>query len=126
MRVVLDATAILALLGEEAGAGMVRAHAGEAIVSAVSIAEVLETQIRRGYPAERAAERLAAMPWRVVAFDASMARLAAELAPKTRAAGLGLAERACLALAQLLDLPVLTADPAWTQLRLDITIRLIA
>ena len=125
-RVVLDATAILALLGGETGAEMVRAHLDEAIVSAVSLEEVLALEARRGVPVAAAAERLLAMPWRVVAFDAVMARLAAALIPATRAAGLGFGERACLALAQLLDLPVLTADRAWAQLRVDITVRLIA
>lgn len=124
-RVVLDATAILALLGEETGADTVRAHVDEAIVSAVSVAEVLETQMRHGVPGKLAADRLEAMPWRVVAFDALQARLASALAPAVREVGLGFGERASLALAQLLDLPVLTADRAWARLKLDILIQVI-
>jgi ribonuclease VapC len=45
--------------------------------------------------------------------------------PLTKAQGLSLADRACLALARRLDIPVITADREWAGLDLDITIRLI-
>ena len=39
--------------------------------------------------------------------------------------GLSLADRACLALGQRLNLPVYTADRVWAQLQLSIPIHLI-
>ncbi len=50
---------------------------------------------------------------------------AARLRPITRPLGLSLGDRACLALARRLRLPVLTADQIWAQLRLDLDIRLV-
>lgn len=45
--------------------------------------------------------------------EADHAESAAELWPRTRAAGLSLADRACLALARHHGVPALTADRAW-------------
>jgi len=41
---------------------------------------------------------------------------AARLRPATKAHGLSLADRSCIALAARLEVPVLTADRAWTKL----------
>ena len=47
------------------------------------------------------------------------------LRPKTKALGLSLGDRACLALAQRQALPVLTADKTWKQLDLAIEVQLL-
>lgn len=47
----------------------------------------------------------------------------ARLRPLTRARGLSLADRACLALASRLQLPVLTADRDWADIDLDLSVR---
>lgn len=49
----------------------------------------------------------------------------AELRPLTKSAGLSLADRACLALALRLGLPVVTSDKVWTKLKLNLTIKCI-
>jgi PIN domain nuclease of toxin-antitoxin system len=49
----------------------------------------------------------------------------ARLRPLTKAHGLSLADRACLALAKRLKIPVLTADRDWADLELGITVQLI-
>ncbi|WP_369822176.1 PIN domain-containing protein [Saccharomonospora sp. CUA-673] len=46
-------------------------------------------------------------------FGREDALATAELWPRTRRHGLSLADRACLALAQRLDRPVLTSDREW-------------
>jgi hypothetical protein len=58
-------------------------------------------------------------------FSESDAVSAADLQPATVAAGLSLGDRACLALAQRLNMPVLTADRAWTDIGLDVVVQLI-
>ena len=49
----------------------------------------------------------------------------AELRPLTRSRGLSLGDRACLALAQRLGLPVLTIDRAWATVSIAVTIQVI-
>jgi ribonuclease VapC len=45
--------------------------------------------------------------------------------PLTKTHGLSLADRACLALAKRLDIPIVTADRDWADLNLGITLQLI-
>jgi PIN domain nuclease of toxin-antitoxin system len=49
-------------------------------------------------------------------FDRDVAVRAAALRAATKHLGLSLGDRACLATAQLRDLPVLTADRVWKKL----------
>ena len=61
----------------------------------------------------------------VVDFTAEQALASAELRPATRAAGLSLGDRACLALARSRKATALTADRAWNRAELDIEIEFI-
>ena len=58
---------------------------------------------------------LEGFPAEVVAFDRDLAFDAGLLLPLTRAAGLSLGDRACLALARRLGARVLTGDRAWAR-----------
>lgn len=58
-------------------------------------------------------------------FDKQQARIAGNLWKQTKELGLSLGDRACLALAQHLELPVLTADKIWQQLDIGVSIQLI-
>ena len=116
---VLDASALLAYLGDEPGAEVVsEAIAGGAAISTVNLAEVLSHAAGRGSdPAalvERMTERgLLGGAIAVEPFNTADAVETARLRPLTRQAGLSLGDRACIALARRLDAPALTADPAW-------------
>lgn len=57
--------------------------------------------------------------------DWQQVMIASELDRSGRALGLSLGDRCCLALAMVYDLPVLTADRAWAQLRLGLKIELL-
>ncbi len=61
----------------------------------------------------------------MTAFEAEQADEAARLRPPTRSVGLGLADRACLALARRLDVPTVTADRTWAALDLGVEIVMI-
>ena len=128
---VLDASALLAYLGDEPGADAVAdTIAGGACVSTVNLAEALSTLARRGAdPAEVASDLadrgLLGGAITVEPFTTADAIEAARLRPITLAAGLSLADRACLALAQRLAAPALTADWAWADLELAIDVRFI-
>lgn len=128
---VLDASAFLAYLGNEAGADVVAdAIAGGATISTVNLAEALSTLAARGRdPAAVAAELtdrgLLDGAITVEPFIAADSVEAARLRPLTRSVGLSLADRACLALARRLSVRVLTADQAWSGLDLGVDVEAI-
>src|SRR5687768_10754692 len=105
----------MAVLRDEPGAAAVEAVLDQAAVGAVSLSEVQAKLVERGTPAEIAWSWLVDLDLAVVDFDAPQARVAGDL-PLTRARGLSLADRACLALARVLGLPAMTADRAWAGL----------
>ncbi|MEI7610034.1 MAG: type II toxin-antitoxin system VapC family toxin [Rhodospirillaceae bacterium] len=112
-KAVLDSSAVLAVLLEEAGAERVERVLPGALVSAVNLAEVVSKLCERGMPADEVLLAVAALGVDIVPYEGEQARLTGELRPRTRAAGLSLGDRACLALARLRGLPALTADAAW-------------
>ena len=128
--VVLDGSALLALLRhEDGGERVAKALPRGAAISALNWAEVLaRLGDLGGEPIEitpRALPAAAAAAVEVVPFDDAGARETARLRSKTRSLGLSLADRAALALAKSRGVPVLTADRAWRSLRLPIKIEVI-
>ncbi len=121
---VLDASAVIAFLQGEPGAQQVEGALFEAVLSAVNLVEVAQWVMEvRGEAAARL--ELQGLPCQVVDFDETQALEAAALRRTTRVRGLSLGDRACLALAKLRGLPVLTADRAWTQVDAGVEIVLI-
>lgn len=124
---VLDASAAIAYLEQETGSDVVAAivESQEGAMSTVNFAEVATRLADRG--ALEVDIRLATGRLRadLYSFDGEMALQAGLLRPVTRRLGLSLGDRACLALAQRLNLPVYTADRAWAALQLGILIHLI-
>jgi ribonuclease VapC len=110
---VLDASALLAWLREEPGADIVAERLAGSHVSAVNLSEVLQKSLASGADAEGLADDLLAVGLLVADFGAQHASIAAEFWASTRHLGLGVAARACLATAVVLEVPVLTADRAW-------------
>lgn len=122
--VVLDSSAVLALLTNEPGTDVVEAALPGALLSTVNLAEIVAKLCERGMPAEEATYLIYSIGVEVAEFDAEQATRSGELRVSARSAGLSLGDRACLALAQVRGLPVLTADTAWGQLK-HLDIRLI-
>jgi PIN domain nuclease of toxin-antitoxin system len=125
-KVVLDASAILALLNDEPGAEKITAELlSRATTSAVNLAEVQTILVREGGdPDESWALAVDPIP-EVEPFTAEQARIAGTLIQKTRSLGLSLGDRACLALAIALDAPVYTTDQLWRKLKLRIPIHVL-
>jgi PIN domain nuclease of toxin-antitoxin system len=125
-KVVLDASAILALLNDEPGAEKITAELlSRATTSAVNLAEVQTILVREGGdPDESWALAVDPIP-EVEPFTAEQARIAGTLIQKTRSLGLSLGDRACLALAIALDAPVYTTDQLWRKLKLGIPIHVL-
>jgi ribonuclease VapC len=122
---ILDASAILALLFKEPGHESVAVAADGAAASTINLAEVLTRFVRDGHTVPAVLEHLGVYAIEWVPFDDVQAAGTAALWPRTRRAGLSLADRACLALAIDRGLPVLTADRVWADLGLPVDIRLI-
>jgi PIN domain nuclease of toxin-antitoxin system len=123
---VLDASALLAYIRREPGAAVVeRAIRIGSSISTVSVAEVVSKLSELGVTDEDIRQILASMALEIVPFDRTQAFLAGFLRLRTRHLGLSLGDRACLALAEYLDVPALTADRIWQSLSVGIEIRLI-
>jgi ribonuclease VapC len=124
-KVVLDASAILALLNSEPGSRVVEESLSEAAVSAVNLSEVISKLSERGMPEAAIRIALEGLGLDVHPFDAVTAYSAGRLRPATRGLGLSMGDRACLALGMSLSAPVLTADSSWKKLKVGVRIRLI-
>ena len=126
MNMVLDASALLALLHNEQGADKVEeAMLNKAVISTVNWTEVIQKAIARNISVDDLDNELAVVGLSFFSFDRQQARIAGSLWQQTKELGLSLGDRACLALAIHLDLPVLTADKIWQQLDIRVSIQLI-
>ena len=124
-KVVLDASALLALLNAESGSQEVAERLSEAAVSAVNLSEVVAKLSERGVPESEIRTALDGLGLEIVAFDETTAYRAGLLRRVTRPAGLSLGDRACLALALQLEAPVFTTDRSWKTLRIGVKVRTI-
>lgn len=115
-KVVLDASALLALIHRETGQEVVADAVVESVISAVNLAEVIGKLAERGVPQDRAKAIALSFGVEVVPLDVDIAAKAGQLRPSTRSAGLSLGDRCCLATAMALGLPALTAEAAWEPL----------
>ena len=122
---VIDASAVLALLGSEPGHERVAAELPSAVMSTVNLAEIVTSLINRGFSAAEARRTAESLAIETVPLDEELALDAGALRETTRSHGLSLGDRACLALAGRMALPVLTADQAWQDLDIGVEIRLI-
>jgi ribonuclease VapC len=123
--VVLDASAILALLAEEPGADEVEAVLDGGAISAVNLSEVLQKSVQHGVDTEGLEYDLQGLGVEVFPFDIAQARATAELWERSPRGGLSLGDRACLALAGGLGAVAVTTDRRWSSLDLDVQIRVV-
>ena len=124
MLVVLDASAVLALLHEERGWEEVKGLLPGALISAVNLLEVVTRLVDRGDSVAEAQEILGLFRLEVIPLTTELAYLAAELRPLTRRAGLSLGDRACLATAMSRNATAVTGDRAWAGLDLPVAVEL--
>lgn len=125
MKTVLDASALLAFLQHEPGFEIVDRVLDEATISTVNWCEVVQKALARDVDVTRMTQLLKGLNLAIESFTEAQAETTAQLWPQTRDIGLSLADRACLALALDKSLPVLTADRAWRQLKLNLDIQVV-
>jgi PIN domain nuclease of toxin-antitoxin system len=123
--VILDASALLALIFEEKGSAIVGKYLQGASMSTVNMTEVATYIGERCTPTNKAETLLRDLAITIIPYDEEQAFLAAALYRKTKVKGLSLGDRACLALAIIQHLPVLTADKAWSEIDVGVKVKLI-
>jgi PIN domain nuclease of toxin-antitoxin system len=120
--VVLDASALLALLHDEPGADEVERLLDGALMSAVNLSEVIQKAEQRGVETEGLEYDLEALGIEFRHFDVPMARPAAAW---SRGTALSLGDRACLALAAVTGAIAVTADSRWVRAKPPVHVRLV-
>lgn len=126
-KIVLDTSAVLAWLFQENGADKVFPilEAGSGIISSVNYAELVGKLVDQGMPAEIIRETLFDLELEVVDYDEAQAFETGVQRTVSKAFGLSLGDRACIALGIIKKLPVLTADRAWLNVSVPTEVRLI-
>lgn len=124
-RYMLDASAVLAMMLDEAGGDQVRERLASSQISTVNLSEVVAKLQEGGVPDEVIASSLAELNFDVIAFNQSQAVRAGLLRASTRSNGLSLGDRACLTAAESCNAVAVTTDRAWGKLELDIVVEVL-
>jgi ribonuclease VapC len=122
---VLDASALLCVLFGEPGAERVETVLSGAQVSAVNFSEVVAKLVDRGAPDDIIVGDLRELDIDIIQMDHAQAERAGLMRRKTRAAGLSVGDRACLALAGMRGAVAVTADRAWAGLDVGVTVEVV-
>ncbi len=123
--VVLDSSALLAVLLDEPGRQEVTAVVKGALVSAVNLSEVVAKLQEWGAPEAEARRSMNGLGIVVVPFDPEDAWAAGLLRASTRSHRLSLGDRACLALARSRRMAAITTDRAWSRLGLGAAVKVV-
>jgi len=113
---VLDASAVIALILGEKGAERIADIVDDCALSTVNLAEIVGYFARNGASEAAIRDLFDGLQINIVPLDAELATAAGLLLPATRAAGLSLGDRACLALAQQLRVKAMTTDRSWSRI----------
>jgi PIN domain nuclease of toxin-antitoxin system len=123
--IVLDASVVIAFLKQESGWERIESHLASAALSTVNVAEVLSRYAEIGVDPVFIQQQVEAMECEIVDVTMIHALIVAKLRPLTKALGLSLGDRTCLALAIERDCPAMTADRNWAKLNIGVPIQLI-
>lgn len=116
---VFDASAVLAAIFQEPGSEQVAQlwQDGDNLISAVSYSEVVAKLSERGLSDAEVMMVMEGVPLTVVSVGQDTAHAAGLMRQSTRALGLSLGDRACLALALAQKATAVTADQQWQKVQ---------
>ena len=124
---VMDSSALLAVSKGEIGADRVMEilQHEDCVISSVNMAEVATKLLDWGLPAHQLSRACAQFGMDVIDFNQEQALACASLRQSTKSAGLSLGDRACLALAQLMQGTAVTADHAWDDVKGAVGVKIL-
>ncbi len=123
--VVIDASALLALLNAEPGADIVADALPGGVISTVNLSEAVAKLCDAGMTEKEICKAPQPLGLDIVPFDEEQAYQAGLLRTATQDMGVSLGDRACLSLAKMLGVVALTADRAWAGLSVGASIKVI-
>jgi ribonuclease VapC len=126
--IVLDSSAVLAMLQGESGAEIVAAALASdvAAMSAANYAEVLAVlSVRGGVALAHSRTAIHELDIKILPVTAEVAEKSAEIATGHPRGGLSLGDRLCIATGSVHQCRILTADRAWLKLSLGADIAAI-
>ena len=116
--VILDSSALLALIHNEPGCDVVKPLLPNAVMSSINIAEVIGILgARYKMPQNEITEMIEELIQTIISFNTAQAYIVGEIEKINRAQklALSLADKACISLGELLNAPIYTADKAWAK-----------
>lgn len=123
--IILDASAVLALLHREPGHQVVTQYLAHSAISTVNLAEVIGKQQEIGMPSAQLVAHLKLLGVAFIDLDAALAAEIGQMRSSAKRYGLSLGDLACLALGKHRGCPVLTADRLWSQTDYGVEVILI-
>ena len=125
--VVLDSSAILAVIFDEPGTHKVIPYLPWACVSSINRTETLNIIARKSgcSSVEEAKKWYEPLEIETISVDQVQSDVATELNIHSRKLGLSIGDCICLALGKTKTFPIFTADKAWAELDLGLDIRII-
>ncbi len=124
-KIILDSSALLALIQEEPGAEIIKPLLKFSVMSTVNVTETLSILHRTNIPPEEGVVLVSDIITTIVPFDLEQSKSCADLHPLVKTKGLSLADRACIALGIKLQIPIYTADKIWLELKDILTTSII-
>jgi len=122
---VLDTSAVLTMMRDAPGGSVVGIQLRQAAISAVNWTEVVDDCLAHQVDADKLRLDLERIGLTILPFTPEDACRAAEFWDPSRKIRLSMSERASLALAARLEVPVMTAVRAWRHLNVGVEIRLL-
>ncbi len=123
-KVVLDASAVTAVLRRERGHENVVPFLYGSLISSVNLAEVICTSRLHQSDPDVDEYAINLMQLRSIPFDDEHAKMVAAIYSSTLGSTVALAGRACLSLGLMHRLPVLTSDSDWLKHDIGVEVRL--
>ena len=118
-KVILDSSALLALIKNEEGSSVVEELLGSIVMSSVNVSEAASILLDSAMRVEQVIKAIEPFVDSIVAFDFEYSILCADLKKSTKNLGLSIGDRACISLGIKLGLAIYTADRIWAELKLE-------